>query len=142
MCYGSTSDCNVLWVGVRQSQVGLRDSSLQYNGYNSAAFLADKPSSNGWIIDVGCGNGRKAATLYQKGFNLYMLDWKDNLAAARANMEATGRFKQWVAGGRQGASGMVPSAWDISGAPRPWRLYTSDASDGRTRLVLWVGRRI
>ena len=91
----------------------------QYNVYNSAAFLADKLGSNGWIIDVGCGNGRKAATLYQKGFNLYMLDWKDNLVAARANMEATDRYRQWVAGGRQGDSGVVLAAWDISGDLTP-----------------------
>ncbi len=88
--------------------------------YNSAAFLADRPGSNGWIINVGCGarSGHKSlslvGTLYQKGFSVFIVDWEDNLMLARNIIEATDRYKQWVVQGRQGDSGVGMTAWDVS----------------------------
>lgn len=90
------------------------------NVYNSAAFLADSPGFNGWIINVGCGarSGHKSLSLvgalYQKGFSVFILDSEDNLILARTIIEATDRYRQWAVHGQQGDSGVGMTAWDVS----------------------------
>uniref|UniRef100_A0A0G4FH99 Methyltransferase type 11 domain-containing protein n=1 Tax=Chromera velia CCMP2878 TaxID=1169474 RepID=A0A0G4FH99_9ALVE len=85
----------------------------QYNIYNTAALLADSlaEGANGWIIDLGCGNGRKAATLFGKGFNLFIIDFKDNLEAAREAIQATERYRNQNV---ESLAGFAAIEWNIN----------------------------
>jgi len=54
----------------------------QYNVYNRAITMAVK-YNRGWIIDIGCGAGKKLHYLYKLGFNVVGIDFGANIKSAR-----------------------------------------------------------
>ena len=58
------------------------DKLYQYNVYNRAITMAEKFKKK-WIIDIGCGSGKKLFFLHSLGFNVVGIDFGDNIKAAK-----------------------------------------------------------
>ena len=62
------------------------DTLYQYDVYNMAANIAIEKNKS-WVIDLGCGSGKKAHKLWKSGFNVVAVDFGDNYRAALKRFE-------------------------------------------------------
>ena len=66
------------------------DKLYQYNVYNRAITMAER-YNRGWIIDIGCGSGKKLHYLYNLGFNVVGIDFGANIKSAQKKFYGIGK---------------------------------------------------